>query len=85
MTPMLAQRAFRYMAVMLVAVFAVACGSVCETVYTFTPPESERGKICVNQCEQIKQSCYLNCNFESQACFQDAWREARIQYREYVR
>lgn len=39
----------------------------------------------MNQCEQIKQSCYLNCNFESQACFQDAWREARIQYREYVR
>ena len=27
----------------------------------------------------------LNCKIESQACFQEAWREARIEYRAYVR
>ena len=79
------QTAFRLVAVMLLAVFATACEPVYRTNYIFTPPESEQGKICVNQCEQIKQTCYLNCKIESQACIQDAWREARIEYREYVR
>ena len=54
----LSQPAFRLAVVMLLAVLAAACDPVYKTNYIFTPPESEQGKICVNQCEQIKQSCY---------------------------
>lgn len=58
---MLPQQAFRHMAVILVAVFVVACEPVYRTAYTFTPPASEQGRICVSQCEASHRTCYPMC------------------------
>jgi hypothetical protein len=74
----------RHLALAAVAIFVVACDPVYRTAYTFTPPTTEQGKICMLQCEQIKQSCYTNCKLDSQMCLQEARREASILFREYV-
>lgn len=66
-------------------IFLGACGPVYKTDYIFQPPASLQGKMCVNQCTQIKQSCFTNCNLRNESCFLRAEREARKSFRTYVK
>ncbi len=36
-----------------------ACASLQQKSYTFTPPTSETGKVCVTQCQQSRTLCRL--------------------------
>lgn len=69
-----------------VAVLALAsCGPVYQTTYDLQPPDTPEGKICANQCVQIRQTCEQNCGFEYDRCMDREYREADRRYHDYVR
>jgi hypothetical protein len=43
------------------------CSQTYETRYTFTPPHSAEGKLCVTTCRKISPACKRNCRLEEQA------------------
>ncbi len=61
-----------------------SCQPIYETTYTFRQPSTIQGKICVNQCEQIRQSCYTNCKLDNRFCLRESKLEAREDYDKYV-
>ena len=62
----------------------VSCGPIHKTVYTYTPPHTTQGKICANQCEQIRQGCRTNCRLTQQICLSEAKQQAQIDFDAYV-
>jgi len=45
-----------------------ACGPVYRTTYQFQPPDSQRGRECVNACQATRQQCEGNAEYAYQQC-----------------
>jgi hypothetical protein len=61
-----------------------ACGPMYRTSYTYVPPASASGKICVMQCQRQKDLCQQLCQSRSNNCRQKAQNNARIEYDQYA-
>lgn len=59
--------------------FLSGCGPVYKTVYSYRPPASPQGQICIMQCDNIKRQCYTHEDFRVRAC-EDENRIARLEY-----
>lgn len=50
------------------ALLLSGCGPVYKTTYHFTPPDSQRGRECVNACQSTQQQCESNENYTYEQC-----------------
>lgn len=71
-------------ALLIIAMFMVACSSVYDTSYSYQSPVSQSGKQCTVQCLQTKNSCQQLCQNDSPACKARARERARLDYNDYV-
>lgn len=62
-----------------------ACGPIYTTEYSFVPPKSAEGRMCVQSCGQGQAYCRHLCQMDKHACVQDARDRAMDDYRAYVR
>lgn len=60
------------------------CGPMYETQYSFTPPSSPEGRMCVSQCQNSRTMCRQSCSMEQQACRNEARSRAMIEYQAYA-
>jgi hypothetical protein len=60
-----------------------ACGPIYQTTYTYSPPSSQTGKMCVNQCLQTKNNCQQMCQLQDQNCRMQARQDAFYRYQQY--
>ncbi len=72
-------------AMMALVLAVVGCGPIYETVYSYQPPRSGEGKMCVGQCQQTNRYCVQNCRLTEQTCKANAERQASYDYERYVR
>ena len=64
--------------------FLSACGPMYQTSYTYTPPVSMRGKMCVMQCQKQKSLCERLAQSNQTNCKLRARDDARFKYESYV-
>ncbi|WP_168220338.1 hypothetical protein [Azospirillum thermophilum] len=76
-------RQFRFLLFAVLALLG-ACGPIYETQYSFIPPNSTEGRMCVGQCQQGRTICRQGCTLEQQACRNDAKTRAMMDYQAYV-
>lgn len=67
----------RIAATALVLLLLTACGPVYRTTYHFTPPDSQRGRECVNACQATLQQCEANATFAHEQCLNRAERSVQ--------
>ena len=67
------------------ALLLAACSPMYETVYSFTLPNSQEGRICAAQCLMHKQTCVSECGSSNEVCQARIEAETRHKYREYVK
>ena len=61
------------------------CGPIYKTEYSYVPPRSDMGKMCISQCVQSKGMCEQMCQMRNETCRMRAHREARRQFEVYER
>lgn len=61
--------------ILFVSLIMSACGPVYQTDYTFTPPTTESGQMCVFQCDNSKLQCGQLEEMKYQNCLDRADRE----------
>lgn len=71
-------------AILLASTLMTACGPVYSTSYSFVPPQSHRGRRCVNRCIPQKSVCQNNCSMLKQACHMQANAIAEPAYQAYL-
>lgn len=59
------------------------CGPIYQTSYTYQPPRSQNGKMCVAQCFQTKSYCQQMCQMQDQNCRMQAHQNAYYQFQSY--
>jgi hypothetical protein len=64
-------------------VLLTACGPIYNTEYTFVPPRSNMGKMCIAQCVQSKSMCQQMCDMRNDNCRAQAKMEAHQDYKMY--
>jgi hypothetical protein len=67
----------------LMAAMLSACGPVFKTEYSYVPPRSDGGKMCVAQCIQGKNACEQSCEMKNQNCKLRAHQDALTQFEMY--
>lgn len=68
----------------IVALVLSACGGgVYHTTYTYQPPVSRSGKMCVLQCYQTKKMCQQTCQVQDHHCRTQAHKQAFYHYKAY--
>ena len=79
-------RNYIFAAFFAITLFALSnCfGPVYETRYTYDPPVTTEGRMCVNQCQQMSTICKQNCKLNLQQCETNALLQAQIEYQNYV-
>lgn len=68
---------------LLSLLFISACAPIYKTQYSYTPPHSKIGVMCVAQCMQTKSLCEQMCQLRNDNCRMQARQEAFIRYEEY--
>src|SRR5688572_2413710 len=63
--------------------FLSGCGPIYRTDYTYKPPHSNTGLMCINQCMMAKNSCSQLCEMRSDNCKSQARQEAMTKYEMY--
>lgn len=71
-------------AIVLASVLMSACGPVYSTSYSYVPPKSYRGRMCLNQCLSQKSMCQNNCSMLKQSCHMQANAMAEPAYHAYL-
>lgn len=61
-----------------------ACGPQYRTDYLLTPPPTQSGRMCANNCLLVKQQCWQSCAMQQGSCEAIARLAARNEYLEYV-
>lgn len=61
----------------------MGCGPIYETKYTYVPPKSQAGKMCVAQCVQNRGNCDQMCQMRNDTCRAQAKQNAVYQYELY--
>ncbi|PIZ04121.1 MAG: hypothetical protein COY58_05555 [Gammaproteobacteria bacterium CG_4_10_14_0_8_um_filter_38_16] len=74
---------FLCLAVMTGVFLLSGCGPEYQTVYSYTPPHSWRGKKCVNRCLTKRTYCENTCRSQAQTCRTEAKLEALPAYLHY--
>ena len=74
-----------FLSVILGLLVLAACGPVYKTNYDYKPPQTDNGRMCVNQCLNTKSACEQDCHARQVDCEYRADEDAQIQYDNYVR
>jgi hypothetical protein len=72
-----------YLMIFLITAWLSGCGPVYQTSYTYQPPTSQVGRMCISQCMQTKSSCEQMCQMQDQNCRMMARQNAFYQYQQY--
>lgn len=59
------------------------CGSIYQTIYSYQPPQTQEGKVCVSQCMQIKKTCQHICLLQDRNCRLTEHQAAYYRYTQY--
>lgn len=62
-----------------------SCGPRYETTHAYTAPQSQYGRMCVNQCLNGKAMCEQDCHARQVDCEYRAEIDAQNEYNSYVR
>ncbi|MDX2112131.1 MAG: hypothetical protein SFW63_00105 [Alphaproteobacteria bacterium] len=76
------QRIFSWIVIASLALSA--CGPVYETTYHFTPPPTQSGRMCANNCLLSKQNCEQQCHIQQQQCEEIERLRAQSDYQSYL-
>lgn len=68
---------------LFLAITLAGCGPIYQTHYSYVPPHSSVGKMCIAQCVQSKSTCQQMCQMKEQNCQYQSREEARYSYSEY--
>lgn len=60
------------------------CSSAPTTVYNYSPPTSPDGRVCVDECQQAKNTCTQLCSKESPQCIYEAQQKAQKEQQAYA-
>ena len=69
----------------MVFILLVACGPIYKTQYSYVPPRTSMGNMCISQCVQNKSMCEQMCQMKNQTCRLQAHQDALYQYENYRR
>ena len=69
--------------VIILSALLRASGPVFKTQYTYQPPSSSMGKVCMTQCVQNQSMCEQMCQLRNQTCRLQAHQDALYQYETY--
>lgn len=76
-------QAFVVLTLIMVLLFA-GCSSTSTTVYSYSPPTSPDGRICVDECKQSQNTCTQLCSKESPQCIYEAQQKAQKEHQAYA-
>lgn len=65
------------------ALLLTACGPIYRTDYTYVPPKSSKGPMCIAQCEQSRNTCNQMCEMQKQTCRAQGRQTALLEYQIY--
>mgnify|MGYP001437329553 CR=1 FL=1 len=68
---------------MSICLFISACGPIYNTEYTYVPPKSKVGKMCISQCQQNKMMCEQLNESRKDACLAKVRQDALYEYELY--
>ncbi len=72
-----------WLLVLLMAMVLTSCGPIYRTTYSYQPPKSSSGKMCVAQCFQNKTYCQQMCSMRDQNCRMQERSNAYYEYQAY--
>jgi uncharacterized protein YceK len=67
----------------LIMLFLSGCGPIYQTTYSYQPPKSQMGIMCVSQCVQTKAMCQQLCQIQDQNCRNQEHQYAFYRYEAY--
>lgn len=68
----------------ILALLLSGCGPMYKTTYSYIPPQSKNGRMCIMQCMQTKQMCEQMCEMKKENCRSREMNESRYRYQEYA-
>jgi hypothetical protein len=71
--------------IFVVIALLAGCGPVYKREYSFVPPKTDMGRMCISQCVQGKNACEQTCRMNNDNCRAQAREDAIYEYREYKR
>lgn len=77
-------RKLSWIFIIVTTLIMAGCGPLYETSYSFAPPSTSQGKMCVLQCQQSKTLCQRLCTSDNSNCKLRARSDAQFQYEQYV-
>ena len=69
---------------LFMALGLAACGPLYETQYSFIPPNTPQGAMCVGQSQMVEQMCHQRCDMVEDHCRDEENREAERMYHRYL-
>ena len=66
-----------------IGLFLTACGPIYNTEYSYVPPKSKIGKMCISQCQQNKMMCEQMNASRKDACLSKARQDALYEFEIY--
>jgi hypothetical protein len=77
----------RFISFVLLVFLAVlsACAAPAERHFSYMPPETPGGRLCVNQCSQANTYCHESCDLNSRQCVMKVQTQAMQDYDQYTR
>ncbi len=69
----------------LAVIILSGCGPIYRTDYSYKPPKSSAGKMCISQCLQNKSFCEESCQVRNENCKMRAHEDALFQFEAYKR
>jgi hypothetical protein len=68
----------------VMAAGVAACGPLYETQYSFAPPRTNEGMVCIAQSQNAAQMCRQSCGMRQDYCEEEERHEAERRYHRYV-
>jgi hypothetical protein len=75
---------FAFMALLALPLL-VACATPADEHYSFTPPDTPGGRLCLSQCIQAQSYCGQGCSLEKRQCAAKVDEQAITDYDRYTR
>jgi hypothetical protein len=74
---------FRALLISFIVSLLSSCGSIYGTAYSYQPPKSASGKMCVEQCVKTKNHCQQSCRMQDQSCRMTEHKHAYYRFQQY--
>lgn len=70
--------------ILMLTLCFTGCSNTSTIAYSYSPPTSPDGRVCVDECKQAKNTCTQLCSKESPQCIYEAQQKAQKEYQAYV-